>query len=54
MGYQVFSLTMVHFYIYFSTRTTLDLSVQLTTVFNTPGTAQGGPETAQGGPGGRD
>ena len=33
MGYQVFSLTIWHFDIYFSNRTTLDLSVQLTTVF---------------------
>ena len=31
MGYQLFSLTMGHFDIYFSNRSTLDLSVQLTT-----------------------
>ena len=33
MGYQVFSLTMGHFDIHFSNRTTLDLSAQLTAVF---------------------
>ena len=33
MGYQLFSLTMGHFDIKFSNITTLDLSVQLATVF---------------------
>ena len=33
MGYQVLSLTMGHFDIYFLNRTMLDLSVHLTTVF---------------------